>query len=318
MAKTLSFWKSILNYEERPLTQHSSSRIRLSSPLLEASPTGISYSIAQSKEEFSNIRFFLKTYFGNPPLTPLLRPHLSNEDIILYVRENSSIESIVGCIRYTYAGNFEEEIIYKIDCFCIHPRWRKKSVGSYLLSALHKETMERGLCYSIFLKESAPIYALTHPFYSSMYMFKRIHPSSHSYIIQWPLEEQVFKIIHVFKSLYPNLFILINHKTTEWRLFKYRDYILFIGCQESFQEHPETKSPIGWVTGWLESPRLTWRPDRSQIIDAMLSTLPYKWFWTDKRWVEEAIGWKEDGPFHWYSYQWKPTLTPSGNYILCG
>lgn len=317
---SLSFWRTIYDYDEQPLTQHSFSQIRSSSPQIGESPTHTSYKIANSLEERRTIQIFLKHYFGNPPHTPLLQPIFQEDDILLYMTENSSSLSIISSIRYSYAGEFEEEAIYKIDCFCIHPEWRKKSVGTYLLSALHYETMRRGLKFSIFLKESHPIFSLKRPFYSSTYMFKEALSSStiENLTVYKPSIEQVRRLIKVYMSIFPQTFTLINYKTTEWRLFKQEEYFLLIGCQNSFQEHPKTKTKIGWVTAWLESTTSTWRSDRSIIIDAVLSSFSYGWYWTDKRWIQNASGWKEDGPFHWYSYQWLPTIIPNGSYILSG
>lgn len=311
----MSFWNSILQYNKQPLTQHSYSKRRVYSPSCTQSPTGNNYVIATSQEERKRIQDFLRKTFGNPPHTPILFPTFSSDDILLYVKDQEN--TLVGCIRYSYAGHFEEQEIYKIDCFCIEPSWRKRGIGSYLLTSLHSETMKRNHIYSIFLKEGAPVFSLQQPFYSSSYVFKKIvYPYNPMYSIYTPTLEEVYRIINTYKTVYPDTFVLISRDPIiQWRFFKRGNYILLVCCQESYQFHPEDRNKIGWITGWLESCPLTWPPDRQKILDTLVHSFFYTWLWADKRWIQDP-SWKEDGTFHWYSYQWEPTLVPNGSYIL--
>jgi hypothetical protein len=76
---------------------------------------------------------------------------------------------------------------------------------------------------------------------------------------------------------------------------------------------------IGWVTVWLETPTVT-SSMRSMISDALCHAVApyYKWLWMNARERGDVLGpeWKEDGPFHWYSYQWTTCLTTSTGYAL--
>lgn len=319
-----SFWNSVLKTNNIPLTEHSISKLRLTPPTIGASPTGVSYIYATTDADFSKIKLFIENNFGTPPKTPILSPELSNKDIILYVMDK--LYKICGCIRYSYAGVYERIPIYIIDCFCIESKWRKKGLGSYLLSALHYETMTHNLRYSIFLKESAPVFGSSQvPFYSSTYVYKQIplllcktvKKAYRSNI--WTLTyEQAHRIISHYKTIFPETFILTRNSNIEWRLYKQDQYSILVGCQDSFQKIQESDGSIGWITGWLESPNVTWPSviERSNIIDTILTTFSYRWFWADTSWIQEAIDWKQDGAFHWYSYQWEPTLIPKGSYIL--
>jgi GNAT superfamily N-acetyltransferase len=123
------------------------------------SPTGVEgYIIDRTSKKIKEVRYFLIKYFGKPPQTPVLDiPEdklLDERDYILVVRDIDN--NIVGCIRYHYLGLFvtgNNQEIYCEDCFCIHPKWRKKGVGDYLLTKLHLFVNKKNIPYSMFLKE---------------------------------------------------------------------------------------------------------------------------------------------------------------------
>jgi N-acetylglutamate synthase-like GNAT family acetyltransferase len=317
----LSFWKNVLS-------SHSStkftSEVRDNIPDAIVSPTDSDATPATTTFELKKIDFFLKSYFGNPPHTPILSPNFystpSDNQIVLYVCHN---KEIVGSIRYKYAGEFEKETINSIDCFCIHPEWRKKGIGTYLLYVLHKITMKKGFKYSIFLKESSQISSSKSPLYSSNYAFSKIvcTESPTEFKILSISHELAKKLIEQYLKIYPDTFILINKKdkepnNIEWRFFKESGHVILACFQNSYQIHPENNGKIGWCTGWLETSHKT--KDRHKIINAMLHTLPYDWVWADARWIGSPLpeGWKYDGSFHWYTYQWSTNITLN-NYILC-
>ena len=95
------------------------------------------------------IQLFIKTYFGSYPILDIPTDKILGEkDIILYVRDNTGI--IAGCIRYHYLGEFissNNEKIFCEDCFCIHPNWRKRGVGDYLLTQLHMYVNKNNIPY---------------------------------------------------------------------------------------------------------------------------------------------------------------------------
>ena len=46
----------------------------------------------------------------------------------------------------------------------------------------------------------------------------------------------------------------------------------------------------------------------------MVDMAAYEWNWTDRVFVQERDSWSEDGPFHWYTYQWSTNAVPGSNY----
>ena len=146
-----SFWSSINKSTDKTLTPKIISQIR--TPEFDEvsliSPTGRSAKLATYPATL--LQTFLELHFGNPPKTPTLKLEFSPTDILLYVEDNKS--QIAGMIRYSYAGHLDTTSINVVDCFCIAPAWRKRGLGTYLLTMLHQETMRRGLQFSIFLKE---------------------------------------------------------------------------------------------------------------------------------------------------------------------
>ena len=113
------------------------------------------------------VRQFIRNNFGSPPKTPILdipeSQLLAANDHIVIVRDIT--RQIAGCIRYHYVGTIEEDI-HLVDCFCIHPDWRGKGIGNYLLHDLHHRMIDKP--YAIFLKEGSLLPVI--PFYSSMYV----------------------------------------------------------------------------------------------------------------------------------------------------
>lgn len=313
-----SFWSSINKSTDITLTPKIISQIR--TPEFDEvsliSPTGRSAKLATYPATL--LQTFLELHFGNPPKTPTLKLEFSPTDILLYVEDNKS--QIAGMIRYSYAGHLDTTSINVVDCFCIAPVWRKLGLGTYLLTMLHQETMRRGLQFSIFLKESAPIFALKRPFYSSSYVYTRTHrrESNVQHLVSHRL---ALSLVDNYLKIYPDTFTVVKRtgKPTIWRLWHHSPYSILASFHNSFQIHPETNSPIGWCTGWLESSTQAPASIRNEAISAMMDSLPFDWVWADKAWIGSAMAdprWSIDGPFHWYSYQWTPTCPPHGSYIL--
>jgi hypothetical protein len=51
-----------------------------------------------------------------------------------------------------------------------------------------------------------------------------------------------------------------------------------------------------------------------RAFEAMVDMAAYEWNWTDRVFVRERGSWSEDGPFHWYTYQWSTNAVPGANY----
>lgn len=272
------------------------------------------------------VHAFLKLYFGNPPKTPVLDIPVDclvpSMDVLFYVEDH---DTIVGCIRYHYLGEFlsdKKQSMYVVDCFCIHPSWRKKGVGDYLLTTLHRYANENGIPYCLFLKEGASLSILHSPLYSSRYVYQAVLGATSSTSMIPITSEQAHRLLRIFHQLKPNVFIIFpEHRNTNqyWRLYrKGRTWI--VACVQSayqwFRKENRQKR-MGWVTCWLESPGLM-DDDRAeasqQLVHSMVGVFDY--IWSNEEWIGSSSEWTVDGPFHWYSYQWTTSIHLKGGYCL--
>ena len=122
------------------------------------SPTGLSAVVMTHTSSISlrtEICTYLRTYFGNPPHTPLFLVKedelLREKDLLFVVRDE---QQIVGTLRYRFVGQLLTQCmpdIYRVDAFCIHPLWRKRGVGDYLLTQLHCYANEKNIPYAMFV-----------------------------------------------------------------------------------------------------------------------------------------------------------------------
>ena len=251
---------------------------------------------------------FLERHFGSDSvvLKPVLKPSLN--EIILFVTEGNDI---VATIRYKASAFFEGQPIHLIDCFCMHPSKRRTGLATQLLGALHAYTNDRGLRYSLFLKEGNPL--ATAPFYSSSYAYRRsamlgdLKPLS-------PLKAS--RLVHHYCSVRPDTVWIhdVANPNQHWRFWKEGRSWMLACFQDAFQEWH--KERIGWMTAFFASGSY----DLNRIVDAA----PFPWIWMDAEWLEcclvvaeqqpSAEQWKADGAFHWYAYQWTSSLRPNGFY----
>lgn len=290
------------------------------------SPTGIEGEmIERSSNKIKDVREFLIKYFGKPPQTPILDiPEdrlLGEKDYMLVVRDIG--KNIVGCIRYHYLGIFvtgDNQDIYCEDCFCIHPKWRKKGVGDYLLTKLHIFVNKNNIPYSMFLKEGRKLSIINEPFYSGIYVFRKTKQLEIKNILSLTVI-QAYTLMDIFREINPNMFIIRNNKSTNqyWKLYqKDRSKVLacFQDAYQSFEENGQIKK-IGWCTGWIESPGITdeFRNEASrELSDSMCNEFNY--IWMNKKWIGTSNEWKIDGPFNWYTYQWTSCINIKDCYCI--
>lgn len=294
-----------------------------------SSPTGSTYEMVeftsddQLKQELC---IYLLHYFGNPPHTPSFEIPIDQlvmeNDYLLFVRESSKV---VGCIRYHYVGITQGLPIHVVDCFCIHPQWRKKGVGDYLLTELHRYSNTQGNPYALFLKEGAclPLYKVF-PMYSSGYLCRTMNQYQSSPYLTNLSIKQAHDLITIYQTFYPDRLILLHQRPNQqWKLFEYRDHVytkrIIIGIQDSFQRLTLKGKRMAWMTAWLETPGMT-EEIRLMAANAVADSLypDYGALWMDHEWMgmNEIPGWKEDGAFHWYTYQWKTSSTMNKGYAL--
>lgn len=294
-----------------------------------------SYRVVSAEKDLIAVQRFLRTYFGDPPRTPILDMNLSAEADrqLVLVCENSE-GAILGCIRYKFIGTWmhqSQQPIHQIDCFCIHPMWRKKGIGSLLLTALHNETTSRGMYHALFLKEGAPLSLpnLT-PLYSSLFIYRKLTPSITRIplYVSTPSADTVHHIISQYRLLYPDTFAIINYEYSSssqfhtWRYYKKSHIWILAHFQDSHQVHPEDNRRILWCTGYFESPSVKHlsSEEYSAAIDNLFVDFhtSWGWVWADIVWFQRGRSdtWVLDGAFHWYTYQWKPSFTPKNCYCI--
>lgn len=265
------------------------------------------------------IRRYLRLYFGIPPHQPIF----DHEDLIgkrdeLFILRNEN--KIIGTIRYHYAGEFvtsEKEPIYLVDCFCIHPSWRKKGVGDYLLTQLHRHSNAAGRPYALFLKEGAPLSIWLPPLYTGTYVYRELHCVDKSPLITSLYRSQAYRMMDHYRVLQPNLFIIRNATSMNqiWKIYRKGIHSILFGIQDSHQRKGHQK--MGWVTAWIESPLVN--DDIREEASRMLSNACYPQFdmiWMDQNWIGTSEQWTVDGQFHWYAYQWTTNITIQRSYCI--
>ncbi len=288
------------------------------------SPTGIKcelINIKNNKIELKNIKIFLKKYFGEPPNKPIFDISiinlLNNKDIIFYVKDK--LNNIVGCIRYHYIGLLmnDNKEIYCVDCFCIHPEWRGKGVGDYLLTFLHIYANKNKIPNAIFLKEGNQLGIIHIPYYSGIYVYKIVNNIISKYVNNISIKN-AYKIIDIYKKIKPNTFIIINKETKNqiWKLYKKEIFMVLVCFQDTHQYTNDNKK-MGWITCWIESPNMTDEMRgiiSEEIVDSVYGIFDY--IWMNKEWIGNSINWTTDGEFHWYLYQWRTNYRIDKSYCL--
>ena len=264
------------------------------------------------------VREHLLAHFGEPPHKPTFdipeSELLGPQDHLMIVRDESG--EIAGCIRYHYLGEFvTQEHIYCVDCFCIHPRWRKRGVGDYLLTQLHIFVNENNIPYSIFLKEGPSLSIFSSPHYSGVYVYRALQAQPPSPQIHHLSMEKAHRLLAIHQQVRPDTFMIL-HKNSErqrWILWKYKTEYVLACVQDTYQRRESRK--MGWITAWIESPSLTRREEASkQIADACYPM--FDDLWMNRLWVGNSKEWIMDGGFHWYLYQWTTSISLGQSYAI--
>jgi GNAT superfamily N-acetyltransferase len=231
---------------------------------------------------------------------------------------------MVGIIRYRYTGKLLVDTpsaicpdIYRVDAFCIRPDWRKKGVGDYLLTELQRYVNIKGHHYSMFLKEGPQLSIMHRPLYSGTYVYrsikvKQVRQAKH---VQTISSVQAYHMLNVYHSMYPNICIIRNqHGNQHWRYYK-DGYSTILACFQDTYQRLHGKR-MAWCTAWLESSVVTDEIRKEAAIE-LTNTLPlFDYVWMNKRWVGNHSAWKQDGGFHWYTYQWSTNLELDGSMCI--
>jgi GNAT superfamily N-acetyltransferase len=307
------FWSIIPRFSvQAPFSSHLIEKEEIPSPI---GTTAIRITGATATPEvLTEICTYLRTYFGNPPHTPVLdipeSQLLLKRDYLFYIKDKEG--KIAGTIRYRYTGELfvdNRPAIYRVDAFCIRPDWRKKGVGDYLLTELQRYATANGQPYAMFLKEG-PHLSITHfPLYSSTYVYRyiktNINVAPHVRLFS---SLQAYHMLDLYHRIYPNVCIIRNQNGNQhWRYYK-NGYSTILACFQDTYQRLEGKR-MAWCTAWLESSVVT-DDIRKEAAIELTSILPsFDYVWMNKRWVGNHSAWKQDGGFHWYTYQWSTNRT---------
>jgi hypothetical protein len=272
----------------------------------------------------SEIRLFLKNNFGRPPKKPTLDiPEdklLGEKDHIIVVKDLD--KKIIGCVRYHYLGKYltsNNEEIYCVDCFCINSKWRNKGIGDYLLAYLNIYVNKCEIPFSVFLKEGKSLSILHSAFYSSSYVYRKLFHQQCDNVKSLSIKE-AYDMIDIFLKLNPSLFVVRNQYShnQKWVIFKKDIHIILACIQDTYQIiEEEGIQKIGWITAWFESPAITDSIRKEAAIEISATAYPYfTYLWLNKEWIGNNRIWLDDGPFHWYLYQWITSANIKKSYCL--
>ena len=258
--------------------------------------TGSIQAIRANPLHTASLTQFLEQFFGSPPIT--LNPRLDpSNEIILFVQEEAQP---LATIRYKYAGRFDNHPIHIIDCFCIHPSKRKTGLATKLLATLHDYTNDRDLRYSLFLKEGRPL-PYQEPLYSSAYVFRPTKGGLKDPLS--PLKAE--RLVRAYQALRPEMLWVYDVCNTNQRWFFWKEGLRFVlfCVQNAWQTF--RGGSVGWITAFMASEPVPWQP-----FESLVEGCGYDWIWMDQAWVPEDTqqSWTQDGPFHWYAYQWSTNL----------
>lgn len=283
---------------------------------------GLGPAIRASADDTPAITKFLRANFRRGPFSPLYLYEVQEDEILLAVRDQHS--AIAGTVRLRPAGEFEGNRIHLIDSFCIRPDWRRLGLGSYLLNQIHSAGASEGIHHAIFLKEgrSLDIMGLI-PLYSSTYVCRETSVAAAAAAAATELESAIVaKLLHSYSLLRPDTFLILNWATKNQRWFHYKNGTSWIlACiQNSYQQFKEESRPIGWMTGWIESPHMTDDIRYKAAIDICSAAgAYYNWVWMDSKWpgiTQSNTDFLIDGSFHWYTYQWASGILPGRSYCI--
>ena len=296
-----------------------------------SSPTGKSCEIYNQTNAdhtiLNEIQTYLRTHFGVPPLKPVLQftgiNPLCENDIILIVRDIS--EKIVGCIRYHYIGKLltamNKPPMFVVDCFCVHPEWRKKGVGDYLLTELNRYVNSHKIPYSLFLKEGGILPIIQLPLYKGIYVYRELHHTTLSADVIRVNTEIAYRFLKIYSILHANT-LIIGDKTIRnqnWVRYKKGVNQIWACIQDTYQVIKEKGKDrkLGWITAWLECGEITDEiRSESSIQISNLFYPQFDFIWMNQEWSGNNSLWKVDGTFYFYTYQWDTCLKMHPSYCM--
>ena len=286
-----------------------------------------------------NICTFLYTYFSSSPRLLFTPETLLTDKDHLFVILDKGV--VIGTIRYHFIGALyvsssqysqssqssqsgqsgqSSPSIHIVDAFCIHPSYRKRGIGTYLLTELHRYANRQGLPCAMFLKEGPALPLLPFPLYSGCYVYRRILSPSCSRSILSLTPEQAHQWVSIYMTCQPQTLMILNGKTPNQCWKAYRDgTVSILACIQDTYQQVNPNERMGWVTVWLESPNVTDSIRKVASLALSNSITDYDWLWMNRKWTgyshqEDASPWQKDGGFHWYNYQFTTCLSMETSY----
>lgn len=262
---------------------------------------------------------FLFDYFSQQPKLVHTPDTLLSPQDHLFVLYHQTTRNPLATIRYHFLGQLYSSTtphptIYVVDAFCVHPEWRHKGLGTYLLTELHRYANQHHIPNAFFLKEGPTLPVLPLPLYSGSYVYRSLQPhvqasfTSNKKIIAFTTE-QARQWISCYMKVCPNTFLVYDDHSSDaiWRVYWSPPFSILACVQDTHQQRDQQN--MGWITVWLESPLMpdSIRHEASLLLSDSVSSV-YSWIWMDRKWSgKDKVNqspWKEDGGFHWYTYQW--------------
>ena len=281
---------------------------------------------------------FLSTFFGDPPRTPVYQCNpldwMRPKDIVIVVYD-SLLDPlhILGCIRYRALGHWAGHERYLVDSFCIHPQYRHRGLGRFLLHTLHQYANERGIPYAMFLKEGTPLSWWIPAMYRGRYVVMKQPLSCSLSTAIGGVTDQIQRIsttcahrlVRQYAIVYPHAFIVqpVSVESQEWVDVTIRSegavtrHVLL--CVQDTHQLDHDGQRMGIVTACLDS-HMDQMPPITAILLHRVQAMGgwnYPRIWMDRD-IQSSDGTEEDdGAFHWYTYQWNgPTICPRRCVIL--
>jgi len=244
----------------------------------------------------------LRTHYGDPPRTAPYSPQ--HRASILFLAFDG--DRLMGCIRYRYVDHAENEEgrkpIHLVDCFCVHPEARGRGCATALLMALRDYATPRGMPCALFLKEGAP---LAHPpMASGRYWYRgglKGFGATES-LMRCPTS-LAHRLVAAYQSVKPSLILLAQNAPQQWWLYR-SPTVSVLACIQDTEQRLLNGERMAWFTAWIPWIRSANEEDmaRNAIADALAPEYGAVWFPSLSEWTDPT--WKEDGAFHWYTYQW--------------
>jgi hypothetical protein len=200
----------------------------------------------------------------------------------------------------------DNKAIHVVDCFCIHPAWRRKGLGDYLLHELHHMMQDRP--HAVFLKEGEPLPIV--PYYASIYVYRQIDSKVCPDVTELTCAA-AYRIMDIHQQFRPFFMIRRQTENQVWKIYRNGIHHVLCCIQDTYQTLHGKR--MGWITAWIESPGITDVMRRNASYQLSNSSV-YDMIWMDK--IHAGSGWIDDGPFYWYTYQWKPSIATQRSYCF--